>query len=300
MGATRDLLFRLFPPLRIRAKLWTWMVVLAVYGLLAHLVIAFEGLPPIDWGSESTVLNGLVLGFFIAFRNNNAYSRWWEARQLWGKLTNDVRNLCLKVRALPDLEAADRVEIGRLLIAFAWTLLNHLRLKQNVDEPPTSAAAASTTHAPSRVAGELIGAIARLRSKGRLDGWTVLWLDAETRGLMDVCGACERIRNTPLSSSYRALLRHGIAVYLAIAPFYLMEDVGLAGFPMFLLAAYFILGIEMVAEEIEEPFGLGGDNLPLERYCATIENSTREILSLTASSPPTIEYGPGGSRPARP
>ncbi len=47
---------------------------------------------------------------------------------------------------------------------------------------------------------------------------------------------------------------------------------------MFILAAYFLLGIELVAEEIEEPFGKGGDNLPLERYCATIEASVREIV----------------------
>ena len=93
-----------------------------------------------------------------------------------------------------------------------------------------------------------------------------------------LCGACEKIRNTPLPSSYRALLRHGIALYLAITPFYLIEDIGLAGLPMFILAAYFLLGIELVAEEIEEPFGAGGDNLPLERYSMTIETSAREIL----------------------
>ena len=56
----------------------------------------------------------------------------------------------------------------------------------------------------------------------------------------------------------------------SIAPFYLIDDTGIYGFPMFVLAAYFLLGIELVAEEVEEPFGPGGDNLPLERYCATI------------------------------
>jgi predicted membrane chloride channel (bestrophin family) len=55
---------------------------------------------------------------------------------------------------------------------------------------------------------------------------------------------------------------------------------------MFLLAAYFLLGIELVAEEIEEPFGKGGDNLPLERYCETIESSVREILGTPNSIGP--------------
>ena len=104
---------------------------------------------------------------------------------------------------------------------------------------------------------------------------------------MEICGACEKIRNTPLPSSYRALLRHGIAIYLAVSPFYLIEDIDIAGLPMFLLAAYFLLGMELVAEEIEEPFGEGGDNLPLERYCMTIETSVREILGTPHAGHPT-------------
>ena len=71
-------------------------------------------------------------------------------------------------------------------------------------------------------------------------------------------------------------MRHGIAIYLLVAPFYLIEDIGPSAFPMFLIASYFLLGIEMVAAEIEEPFGAGGDNLPLEQYCATLESSVRK------------------------
>ncbi len=74
--------------------------------------------------------------------------------------------------------------------------------------------------------------------RGQIDGWTLLWLDAQAKSLMDICGACERIRNTPLSSSYRALLRHAIAIYLAVAPFYLMEDTGIAGVPMFIVTEF--------------------------------------------------------------
>ena len=54
-----------------------------------------------------------MLGFLLSFRNNHAYDRWWEARKLWGQLVNDSRNLCLKVRALPEITQpnaqADRV-----------------------------------------------------------------------------------------------------------------------------------------------------------------------------------------------
>jgi len=279
MVALREAIRRLFPPLRVRSKLWGSMVVLTIYGLLVSVAVSIEHLPHIDWGAESTVLNGLVLGFLIAFRNNHAYDRWWEARKLWGQLINENRNLCLKVRSLAGVDVADRVAIGRLVIAFAEVLKDHLRRRDGSDEPrPGDEKMADRIHQPIWVAGAILDTVVRWQREGRIDGWGLLWLDGQVKSLMDICGACERIRNTPLSSSYRALLRHGIALYLALAPFYLIEDTGPAGFPMFELAAYFLMGIELVAEEIEEPFGAGGDNLPLERYCATIAMSVHEIL----------------------
>ena len=279
MVALQESLRRLFPPLKIRSKLWTSMVVLAFYGLLVWYAIWFEHLAPIEWGAESTVVNGLALGFLIGFRNQHAYDRWWEARKLWGQLINENRNLCLKVRSLPGIEAADRGEIGRLVIAFAEALKDHLRRRDGSDEATALAEnKGHWNHQPSRLAGVIVDMVVGWQRDGRIDGWGLLWLDNQVKCLMEICGACERIRNTPLSSSYRALLRHGIALYLVIAPFYLIDDTGIYGFPMFVLAAYFLLGIELVAEEVEEPFGAGGDNLPLERYCATIATSVHEIL----------------------
>jgi putative membrane protein len=270
---------RLFPPLLIKRKLLICVVLLSLYGWLVYEAVQFEHLPHIEWGAESTVLNGLVLGFLLSFRNNHAYDRWWEARKLWGQLVNDSRNVCLKVGALAGVGAADRQVIASSVINFANALERSLRSKSAADERAADPAALKErVHAPSRVVAELYATLIRLREAGVLDGWSLLWIDPHVKSLMDICGACERIRYTPLSSSYRALLRHGIALYVLISPFYLIEDIGPSSFPLFVLAVYFLIGIELVAEEIEEPFGASGDNLPLEHYCAKIEASVREIL----------------------
>ena len=84
------------------------MVLLTIYGLLVGLAIWFEHIPPIEWGAESTVVNGLALGFLIGFRNNHAYDRWWEARKLWGQLINENRNLVLEGSLADRIDAADR------------------------------------------------------------------------------------------------------------------------------------------------------------------------------------------------
>jgi len=279
MIAFWETLRRVFPPLKVKAKLWPIMLLLAGYGVLTNYAIEFEHLPHIEWGAESTVVNGLALSFLIGFRNNHAYDRWWEARKLWGQLINENRNLCLKVRSVAGVDAADREAIGRLIIRFAESLKDHLRRGEGKGSTPADMVTdVQWRHQPSQAANGILETIVRWQDEGHIDGWGLLWLDGQVKSLMDICGACERIRNTPLSSSYRALVRHGIGIYLAIAPFYLLEDTGLIGLPMFVLAAYFLIGIELVAEEIEEPFGVGGDNLPLERYCLTIANSVHEIL----------------------
>jgi ion channel-forming bestrophin family protein len=270
---------RLFPPLLIKRKLLVTVALVAAYGWVVYEVVEFEHLPHIDWGAESTVMNGVVLGFLLSFRNNHAYDRWWEARKLWGQLVNDSRNFCLKVRSLTEIAQSDRQAMAALVIKFAHSLEHHLRHGSGPRDKPTYKSPQSTgTHEPAYVVGEIYQTLVKWRQAGWLDGWSLLWLDSHVKSLMDICGACERIRYTPLSSSYRALLRHGLALYVLISPFYLIEDTGPSGYPLFILAVYFLLGIELVAEEIEEPFQAGGDNLPLERYATTIEFSVNEIL----------------------
>jgi ion channel-forming bestrophin family protein len=281
MAAVLRALRRLFPPLLVKRRLLVFVALLAVYGWAVYEFVEIEHLPHIDWGAEITIMNGLVLGFLLSFRNNHAYDRWWEARKLWGQLVNDCRNLCLKVRALTEIEAAERERIASLVISFATSLERHLR-RENTPVNRTLENKPRPVHEPAQLAGSIYEALLSWRRAGSLDGWSLLWLDEHVKGLMDVCGACERIRSTPLSSSYRALLRHGIALYVLISPFYLIEDTGPSSYPVFVLACYFLIGIEMVAEDIEEPFKRGGDNLPLERYTATIESSVRQILGTPA------------------
>jgi putative membrane protein len=144
---------------------------------------------------------------------------------------------------------------------------------------------ANVAHAPRLIVGQLYNELAAWRTAGKIDGFDLLALDPHARALMDICGACERIRSTPLPTSYRALLRIGIGVYLLVSPIYIVRDFAYWAVPIELIVAFFMLGVEMVAHEVEEPFGAEGDDLPLEKFCETIEQGVRETLELTALSP---------------
>lgn len=290
-----SLIFRtLFPPIRIGFKIWACTLAVGLYGLLAHSYIKKAWVPLAESGAESTVFGGLVLGFLISFRNNTAYDRWWEARKLWGQLINESRNLCIKIKDLKNVPAEDRFEIGSILSKFGNELKIHLRKKDPRStawfrHPVVITPRELGVHRPIKLAEDLYGILGRWRRDGLVDGMTLLWLDSHAKALMDICGACERIRNTPLAPSYRGLLRHGIALYLALGPIYAVESSGLKFLPLFMLGSYFLLGLEFVAEDVEEPFGKGGDNLALESYCVTIERSIEQILGVSVDSGITHE-----------
>ena len=132
----------------------------------------------------------------------------------------------------------------------------------------------------SHLAGRVFALLEKWRTGGRLDGHGRQVIDPHAAALMDVAGACERIRNTPLPGSYLSLLRHGLVLSFLLMPWHLTQIVGVWALPIQAVIVYFLFGVELTAEELESPFGFDGDDLPLERYCDTIAKNAAEILGV--------------------
>lgn len=253
-----DRLRAFWPPLPVWRRLDLSVGAVAAYTALVVTIDLASGLHLPDWSGFSTLLNALVLGVLLNFRNREAYDRWWEARKLWGQLINDSRNLCVKVAALTRLSAEARADIRQLVPAFAVALKDRLR------------GAVGPVHVPLNLHARLIGRLQAERSAGRLTELDLVVLDPHVRGLMDVCGACERIKGSPVPLSYRALLRHGLVLYLLTTPWLVTDHLGWWAIPVMSLFAYFLLGVELTAEDVEDPFGRDGDDLALGAFCETI------------------------------
>lgn len=268
-------------------RLAPWLLGLALYAasvaLLDHVVLSDHML-----GNHGNVLSrfhaliGTLLGFLLVFRTNTAYDRWWEGRKLWGQLVNDSRNLAIKVASLPEVSAQDARQVGRLLVNFARALKEHLRegirprqlsLYQSVHTPE------EPKHVPANIALLVRRQIAQWRQDGTIDGYGELLLDPHSRALMDICGACERIRRTPLSPSYQVFVRRIILLFLLTAPWALADDLGYWVAPAVAILGYFMLGLETIAEDVAEPFGRGADDLLLDEICRGIEASVGEIVN---------------------
>src|SRR5262245_21645721 len=120
-------LVRLWLMPSVARYLWCWVAAVSVYSFLIALLDQFTNHQILGFHFQFYGLFGTVLGIMLVFRTNTAYDRWWEGRRLWGQLVNDVRNLCIKVRALSKLDQDGVLHFGRLLISFARALKEHLR-----------------------------------------------------------------------------------------------------------------------------------------------------------------------------
>ncbi len=232
-----------------------------------------------DMPSQFHAALSLVLGALLVFRTNSAYARWWEARTLWGGLVNASRNLAIKLDCLATLTEEDSALLRDRLVRFPRVLMEHLRRKPSPGSSPRSDAGSSDwDHRPAEIVHQIYAWVAKAKAAGTVDGDELRVLDRDLAILLDVCGGCERIARTPVVRSYRVFARQCIVLFLLTLPWGIAHDFGWWTVPLTIISAYFMLGLEIVAEHVEEPFGLDEDDLDLEGLCKTIEKSVDEIF----------------------
>lgn len=229
-------------------------------------------------------LLGFAISMLLVFRTNTAYDRWWEGRKQWGALVNTSRNMAIKFKVLlQDGEQQDRDFFAAIIPRFAVSLMQHLRskaVKFELDEKPHPEIPDfdSDRHIPAQVAGLIFSKANQLYKNGVISGEQLLVLNNDMTALMDICGSCERIRNTPIPYSYSAFIKKFIFVYVLTLPLGYVFSFGFMAVPVVAFIFYVLSSLEVIAEEVEEPFGTDINDLPMERLCRTIDQSVKGIL----------------------
>jgi len=256
-----------------------WALLAGAYSCLPLLksYVAIIRFPHVSSGISAVL--SITLALLIGFRINQSYDRWWEARKLWGTLVNVSRNLAVKIRELQRPNLADRQVARNVIVAFCVGLKDHLHDEPDLNKlPGFEADEATPHHMPSYIVRRLYEIFEKWKIEGQLSDERLWVLDAEARLLLDVCGACERIKNTLMSISWRSFTWHCIIVLLLVLPWGLVDDFGVLIIPMTILYSYFVIAGEFIAQIVEAPFGRQEDNLDLEGICRNIDRSVSEVL----------------------
>lgn len=240
-------------------------------------------------------LLGVILSILLVFRTNSAYDRWWEARKQWGALVNNTRNLAIYVRTMFPKEDPDtRHYFAKHISNFCLALVEHLRDGTQLDKlvyltDEDRAYYQSVGHIPNHIALQIFDRIAEAHRKGEINEGDYINIKAQHQSLLDILGACERIKKTPIPFSYAIYLKIFITAYGLMLPFALVAIFQMTTVPLVMFMFFALLGVELLGEEIEDPFGLDCNDLPTGDIAHTIKTNVFELLEVRSGKGREVE-----------
>lgn len=225
---------------------------------------------------------GVFLGLFLVLRTNTAYDRWWEGRKLWGKLVNDTRNLAIKINTFTDDEN-DKRFFGQMIPNVAIAMKMHLRDSRIIGEMEIEREdfkqdLIKSQHRPNFINGLMYQKVRDMKNKGDISEYEFFMIDKELKGFTDIIGACERIHTTPIPYSYSMFIKKFIFFYILTLPFGMMWQFSYWTTLIVIPVFYFLFSLELISEEIEDPFGTDINDLPLDGLTNKIRANVKEIL----------------------
>lgn len=259
------------------------MLAIGIYaGLVGWLEVEYWQLSETSYIKNITLMHGMlgfVISLLLVFRTNTAYDRWWEGRKMWGALVNNSRNFALKLSAMLGDEH-DRTYFRKMIPGYAHVLHKHLGNEQtgkvlfdDVDQELDQ-----HKHRPNQVAQMMFAKINDLYQSKKITGDQLIILNAEVQSFTDICGACERIKNTPIPYSYSAFIKKFIFFYVMTLPWGYAFSLGYYVAPVVVFIFYVLASLELIAEEIEDPFGGDTNDLPTQKITENIKKHVGELL----------------------
>lgn len=264
--------------------LWKELIYIGLFTIgVAYLEITY--FPEATYLSNLTTvysLIGFVISLLLVFRTNTAYDRWWEGRRKWGEMVNDSRNLAVKISTL-QFDNEENDFFRRMISNFVFATKEHLRREVKLEELELSGEEykllSKKTHVPVEIIHLMFKHMNKLKCEGKLSEMEYLAINDNLDSLVDSLGACERILNTPIPYSYSLFLKKFIFIYTTTLPLAFVTTFGYFSALIATFVFYVLVSMEVLAEEIEDPFGTDDNDLPTDQLCATIKRNVDEVFS---------------------
>jgi ion channel-forming bestrophin family protein len=245
------------------------------------------------WPTLGNAVPSIVLGLLLVFRTNTAYERFWEGRKAWGTLVNTVRNLTRRIWVFIEetnpSDRAHKVEALKLAVGFAVAMKHHLRQETLGQELQHWVGDRQETlrdahNPPLMIAFWIEDYLQQQYQQRRVDLYQVTTLNALLDTMVDTLGACERILKTPMPMAYAIHLKQLLLIYCLLLPFQMVGEIGYWTGPIVGLVSFTLFGIEEIGLEIENPFGLDDNDLPLDDICRMIGKNVERLMQLKPSA----------------
>jgi putative membrane protein len=243
---------------------------------------------------------GLAVAFFLGFRMNSAYDRWWEARKIFGELTNNTRSFTAKIYAYysngenfketkqPDLknEAHQLIELSILYIRQLKNEM-HNHFKPNFDEQTIGIINEFKINVSNKISNEILVALTKsiedhFASKANIEKGDLM---QHINRFYDIQGKAERIKNTPFLMIYSTFTKIMVSFYVILIPLFI-GDIDLGGeasgfeflaIPIMVIISTAFLTINKLANLFGEPFSENKTSVSIDDICITIVQNCNEV-----------------------
>ena len=260
------------------------------FGAYASLVWFIDWATPVEIDLGLSIApyeyTGAILGSLLVLRTNAGLDRWYEARKLWGGITNESRNLAIIAVANGPDDPGWRREIVGWIASFGHVTRRSLRGQKTLSDieelvgEENAARVAASEHRPTAVSLQVASLLREARDRGQLDPTAFLRAEEQRCLLIDHLGGCERILKTPLATAYVILIRRFLVLFMLTLPFALLRRVEWLTPVITLLIAYPILALDHIADDLQRPFSTRSINhLPLNDITTTIETNAMALLA---------------------
>jgi len=234
---------------------------------------------------------GTIISLLLAFKSNQAYDRWWEARTVWGAIVNDSRTLLRQVIAFykdPDfsVNANDCKErFAKRQAAWCYSLAQSLRGKDPIKPLKTLLNedefrfVQNFKHVPNAILMLHAKELKKARESKKINTYQQVEIDNTLTRLCDSMGKCERIKNTIFPTTYSMYIRFTLFLFILLLPFGLTDYLGWMQIPVIATIAAACFLIEKMAIHLQDPFENRPTDTPMISISNNIENNLMQMVN---------------------
>ena len=271
----------------IFGKIWREITFVTIYAGLVAILYNNYHFTRISIPIAVPTILGTVISLLLAFKSNQAYDRWWEARTIWGAIVNDSRTLTRQLLTFVDTHyntAEERAFCERMAkrqMAWCYALSRHLRGQDPLTGLQRLISAEDfemikNYHNVPLALLELQGADVRNAFKlDWINTYQQVELDRTLTRFSNEMGGCERIKNTIFPATYSVYIHFSVMLFVLLLPFGLIEFFGVVEIPLVIAIACSFFLIEKMAIHLQDPF----ENKPTDTPTSTISRNIERDLS---------------------
>jgi putative membrane protein len=203
-------------------------------------------------------LIGIAIGFLIVFRATTSYDRWFEAKKSLSNISKYLSLFVLKLNSsTSDNNIRDKVKES--LKGMLESIEAYLKTENEEEEEDIK-------QIQNEYIYEILTDIKSYEKESNISSKDAASLEQYLTQIFDNAGVCERIKDTPIPTSFSLHIKISVFIYILTLPFGLFYDLGLWSTFMVMIIFYIIYGIEIISSEIENPFYGDPNDLPIEEF----------------------------------